>query len=192
MRTGIKVCEYRHGAWSGEFPTIIVVTLSMLAGGILSAVGKDIWEALKRYLKKRFDLLEKDRQSKRGTREPRSQVLVVYIVGEMERIPVVYYSAPLDNEIRFDFDRDHLLRAEAQIAVLIRAGKITSGKFLGINLQKLESERYLSIFHAIPSQITMDGPGSLAPDEETTIEEIEIVLRRKTLIVEQGGRTLRR
>jgi hypothetical protein len=180
MQNGIEVREYRHGAWSGEFPTIIVVTLSMLAGGILSAVGKDIWEALKGFLKKRFDLLEKDRQSKKGTREPRSHVLVIYIVGELEGIPVVYYSAPLDGEIRVDFGRDQLLRAEAKIGILIRAGKISSNKFLGISLQKLGSERYLSIFHAIPSQRTMDGPGSFAPDEEKTIEEIEIVLRRKT------------
>lgn len=172
-QTGIKINEFRHGAWSGEFPTIIVATLTMLAGGVLSAVGKDIWESLKGFLKKRFDLFEKDRQSKKGTRKPRSHVLVIYIVGELEGMPIIYYTIPVNSEIQFDFDKDELLCAEAKIRLLIRAGKIANNKFLGINLQKLGNNRYLNIFDAIPSQKTMDGPGTFVPNEEKTIEEIE-------------------
>jgi len=47
---GIQIKEYRHGAWSGEFPTIIVAVLSGITGGMLGAIGKDIWEVLKNRL----------------------------------------------------------------------------------------------------------------------------------------------
>jgi hypothetical protein len=172
IQAGIKIHEYRHGAWSGEFPTIIVATLSALAGGVLSSIGGDIWKALKVYLKKRFELFERDRQSKKGTRKGRSHVLSVFIVAELDGVPLVYYSIPTSNEIHLDFDHDELLRVEAEIRALIRSDKINKNKFLGINLSKLGSGPCLSIFKEIPSQKTMDGPGEFAPREEKTMEEI--------------------
>lgn len=85
----IKIIEYRYGAWSGEFPTIIVAILSGIAGGILSSIGEDIWKKLKEYIYKRFSKLERDRLSKRGTRKARSRVICVYIVTEVNDVPLI-------------------------------------------------------------------------------------------------------
>src|ERR1017187_3938417 len=96
--SGVKVREYYHGAWNGEFPTIIVATLTFVAGGIatgvLSAIGKDVWETLKKWLKRRYHNYEQDRQSKKGTRKPRNRVMSIFFVAHIKAIPIIYYMLP--------------------------------------------------------------------------------------------------
>ena len=174
---GIKIREYRHGAWSGEFPTIIVATLSFVAGGFLSAIGKDIWEKLKLYLKRRFLTMEQDRLLKQGTREGRSRVLAVYIVGNLNDVPLIYYSVPAENDLSLEFSHDDLLHAEEEIKALIDRGIMKQNIILGINLGKLGRGPYLSIFKEIPSQHTLDGPDPFPTHDVKTIEEIKLLIR---------------
>jgi hypothetical protein len=182
-KSGVRIAEYRHGAWSGEFPTIIVATLYFVAGGvaggILSAIGKDVWEKLKLYLRKRFLKLERERLLKQGTREPRDRVLAVYILGNINDVPLIYYSIPAENDLYLEFDYDNLLQAEEKIRALIDTGKINKNIILGINLGKLGSGPYLSIFKEIPSQRTLDGPDAFTPHHEKTIEEITELISKE-------------
>jgi hypothetical protein len=172
----IRIAEYRHGAWSGEFPTIIVVIVTALAQGVLSSIGGDIWKKLKEYIKKRYKKYEDDRQSKRGTRQPRSRVLSIYFMTYLNDVPVIYYSMPSETGLSLDFDEKELICVEKEIRTLIREGKLNKKKFLGINLLRLGKGPCISIFKEIPSQATMDGPDAFASREEKTIEEIKKLL----------------
>jgi hypothetical protein len=173
----ITIREYHHYAWSGEFQTIIVATISLVGGGILSAIGKDIWEGLKLFLEKRFLTLERDKLSKQGTHEGRSRVLAVYIVGNLDDVPLVYYSVPAENDLRLEFSYDDLLYAEEEMRALIHGGIIKKNIILGINLGKLGRGPYLSVFKEIPSQHTLDGPDAFPTHDVKTIEEIKLLIR---------------
>jgi hypothetical protein len=180
--SGIKIREYYHGAWSGEFPTIIVVTLAFAAGsiatGALSAIGKDIWETLKVWMKRRFNKFEQYRQSQEGTRNPRNRVISVYIVGQIGDVPIIYYIIPSKGQLDIDFDINDLLKAEAKIRTLLDAIK-SRKDYLGINLAKMGSASCFSIFAEIPSQRWFDGPNAFNSPEEHTIEELKVLLLRK-------------
>jgi hypothetical protein len=176
---GIKVREYRHGAWNGEFPTIIVAVLSGITGGMLGAIGKDIWKVLKDRLKKRFHALEQDRQAKKDTRAPRSHVFSVYIVTLFNGVPVIYYSIPAESQIHLDFNKEELLCLEAEIERLIKGGLINKDRFVGINLAKVGGAS-LSIFTETPSQQMMAGPEAFKSRQEKTIEEMKNVLGQGT------------
>jgi tetratricopeptide (TPR) repeat protein len=149
---GIEVKEYSLGAYTGEFPTILVAILSGIVGGILSEIGVDIWKALKGYLQKRFRELERDRKIKEKTSQGRYRVITAYIITESDRVPLIYCASPIYDELTLDFDFEELVRAESEIRLLIKAKKINKSEFLGINLNKLGNGPYLSTFKAIPNE----------------------------------------
>ncbi len=146
----IEIKEHRLGAFTGEFPTILVALLSGIAGGMLGAIGSDIWKALKEYLQKRYRELESDRKSKENTREGRSRVLTVYIVTEIDGVPLVYYVVPADETLPLDLDFDALSKAEDDVSMLLKAKKLNRNEFLGINLGTLGRGPYLRRFDALP------------------------------------------
>lgn len=152
---GIEIREHSLGAYTGEFPTILVALLSGIAGGMLGAIGSDLWKVLKDYLQKRFRELESDRRSKEDTRDGRYRVLIVYVVTEVEGVPVVYYALPEEDHLRLEFDHETLVEAESDIRMLVRAKKLGKDSFLGVNLSTLGRGPYLRLFDAIPSEDTI-------------------------------------
>lgn len=151
-RSGIEIKEEMLGAYTGEFPTILVAMLGGIAAGLLSAIGREVWEVLKSSLSKRVRKMELDRQSKEDTREGRCRVVMVYIVGELSGVPVVYYSAPDKEVLNLEFDREHLEKAESDIRIMIKAGECSQNQFLGINLKGLGHGTHLRQFKSIPSE----------------------------------------
>jgi len=156
-RRGIHVREHwlgepGDGAYTGELQTIILVLVSGIAGGLLSAIGGDIWSKLKSYLQKRYRELETDRQKKASTRH---RVRTVYIVCQPKEVPIIYYAIPSDGEVDLDFDQDWLAQAEADIQMLIRAGKVRKNRFMGIHLKNLGKKPFFRRFEQIPSGETI-------------------------------------
>jgi len=119
--TNIEVAEHSLGAYTGEWPTILVAALAGIGGGLLSSIGKEIWETLKSFLQQRFRALEAHRKANERIRKERRRVFKVYIVSEVEGVPIVYYASPAQDYLPLDFDPEVLRVAEAEIRILIRA-----------------------------------------------------------------------
>jgi tetratricopeptide (TPR) repeat protein len=152
---GIEVREERLGAATGEFPTILIAIVSAVLGGMLGAIGEDIWKALREHLSERYQRLERDRRLKNATSKERSRVYTVYVVTHTNGIPVVYFSRPMDGVLNLEFDPAQLAQAESDIQILIKAKKVDQGDFLGINLGHLGRGPFLYSFEAIPSKETL-------------------------------------
>jgi len=145
---GIQIKFQAHGAHSGEFPTIIMVLLGGIAGGMLGAMGTDIWNSLKKYLTNAYSLQENKRKELLGTREPRYNILAAYIIHTLSGIPIIYYSIPQKNRIELEFDIETLKKVEDEISFLIEANLLSSENFLGVNLTNLNDGRYFRLYHS--------------------------------------------
>jgi tetratricopeptide (TPR) repeat protein len=167
-RYGVKVTEHSLGAFTGEFPTIIVVALSGIAGGLLGAIGTDIWEAIKKYVRHRVKSLHKDRERKKGKGEGRHNVINVYLIGDAIGFPIVYYSLPQGGIVMEDIDIDALRKTESDIVILAKAKKVQADSFYGINLATVGHGPHLRLMKAIPN-----SDDAIISEMTTDLEEIQ-------------------
>lgn len=149
-KDGIIIKEIWMGAATGEFQTILVVAISGIAGGLLSAIGKDLWGKLKTFLINRYNEIEDDRKKKEKTRKERKRLRSIHFVGEYKDVPIVYLTSPQDSSLSLSLDKDTLIKIEEDIKLLIHGNKVKSDNFLGINLDNIGNKHYLRKLENIP------------------------------------------
>ncbi|MCE5311750.1 MAG: hypothetical protein LLF86_01205 [Nitrospiraceae bacterium] len=142
---GIEIIEHHRGL-TGEL-AILVAVLSGVGGGLLSEIGKDIWQALKKYIAKRIIRPDKDA----GEQTPDAKkAQAVFIESRIHNVPVVYYIYA-GKELPAEFDMKAIAEAENEIRQLVEKGKIESHRFLGIKLDKAGKGAYLRQFTGMSS-----------------------------------------
>ena len=144
--------KFQGGASSGDFITIAIVAMSGVVGGLLGAIGEDLWKATKTYLKKRIQQKENDS----GTNGGRWVVLGVFFVTQRADVPIVYFVMPSKGNFNYEFSLAQLQDAEDDIKLLIDSGKLNKEDFLGINLSCLaHGIPYLRFFKGMPTSGTI-------------------------------------
>jgi Flp pilus assembly protein TadD len=148
---GVEVREWSVGAFTGQFPTIIVVAIGAVVGGMLKQIGADMWHEIQDRIKKRVRQLDEARRKA----EAGHRVLTVFFVLREGSVPIVYYAHPKDGEVHLDCDKATLLQIDDEIAVLVRAGLVNAKQFLGVNLASAGNGPYLRFFEEIPSEASV-------------------------------------
>ncbi|GAI44381.1 unnamed protein product, partial [marine sediment metagenome] len=76
----------------------------------------------------------------------------VYVISEIDKVPVVYYSIPEKGHLGLDFNWSDLEDSDTELRHLIESKKLHKKRFLGVNLDRVGFGPYYRFFEEVPDE----------------------------------------